>query len=1085
MREVPPGEGARCALVAAVEAAKQGDPLAPVTVVAAGHELVQALRQCLEDAAWAVGPPPARVDQGLDGGVERLVPGWLSGVRYATLPTLAERLASGSPRLAGRRSLSRAALLGLARTTLERVGGPLATVRAHPQTVASAARWYRVWRGLAEDGAELPGDPTARFAALEVVEAVRGLVERGWYDELDALEAAAEAVERGGSSREELGTIVVHLPVRLTEAEVRLLAALAGTGDLVVHLPSESNVGGAVDPAPGARALAALLGAAVPAPDGEARDWGSAGRDGERGAALPARPGHPARSLDGVVEAPDERAEARTAVGLVLWHLESGLEARRCAIAYPEGTGYASLLAEQLRRAGLAWNGPSPWRLGDAPVARLLLGAVALARTGPIAADALFDWLRAAPVAGPGGEPPPIGEWERCAAEVGVSVAEPAEWVARLAGLRAGRASSEAASSLAGFVGELGTRFADGRSAQGWPDLVAWALDLLDRYGLPEVAGGSVGEGVSDPFSGASRALREALRVLGELGEAVSARDAAGVGLDGFSAVLGLACEAPLGRHGRTGCGVTVAPLRVIAAGAYDLVVVVGLADDVLPGRLRPGSGGKGSAEAMAQRRDLLAALGAAQACWATWPAHRGTSPGPCTPSRWLADLVDPSRTREMRLSGTAAALCQLGREVRARAGGAVGHGAEPPDGAGPAPAGCLLDEGELLAALLVSAPAHAPDALLDVLVEEAGVVRTLACARQRDEGAFGAFAGDIGRVARGSAGTARGLPPDWSSSGLSPTALEALATCPRRYFFRHVLGAAETTVPGALASLPPPIWGQLVHEVLERFVAPVLSSEGGSTAGWGEDDRERLLALAREVFARYERRRPAGPRLFHRSLREDLEESLLRFLEADDARLRASGARPVAVEREFGPESGSPPVVVDLGGGRGRVLLCGRVDRVDALPGGGWEVVDYKTGRRPSLSAKPDDPLRGGRRVQLAVYGLAAQEWAASSAAHVRCRLAHVRADVAPARVLEEAEGVGADVACRLVEVLEALWDLAASGLFPPVPGGTTERHENCGGCDFDRLCETNRSGVWERAAAAPDGSALARFSELVRRGG
>jgi DNA helicase-2/ATP-dependent DNA helicase PcrA len=51
-----------------------------------------------------------------------------------------------------------------------------------------------------------------------------------------------------------------------------------------------------------------------------------------------------------------------------------------------------------------------------------------------------------------------------------------------------------------------------------------------------------------------------------------------------------------------------------------------------------------------------------------------------------------------------------------------------------------------------------------------------------------------------------------------------------------------------------------------------------------------------------------------------------------------------------------------------GRHHLRGRVDRVDELPGGGYELIDYQTG-----DPKPERELESD--VQLAIYRLAARE--------------------------------------------------------------------------------------------------------------
>jgi DNA helicase-2/ATP-dependent DNA helicase PcrA len=71
--------------------------------------------------------------------------------------------------------------------------------------------------------------------------------------------------------------------------------------------------------------------------------------------------------------------------------------------------------------------------------------------------------------------------------------------------------------------------------------------------------------------------------------------------------------------------------------------------------------------------------------------------------------------------------------------------------------------------------------------------------------------------------------------------------------------------------------------------------------------------------------------------------------------RERDSGAEPVWLERKFDFSIGPHH-------------LRGRVDRVDRLPDGGYELIDYKTGERKSRADLEDD-------LQLALYRLAARE--------------------------------------------------------------------------------------------------------------
>ncbi|MEA2227276.1 MAG: ATP-dependent helicase UvrD/PcrA, partial [Solirubrobacteraceae bacterium] len=80
-------------------------------------------------------------------------------------------------------------------------------------------------------------------------------------------------------------------------------------------------------------------------------------------------------------------------------------------------------------------------------------------------------------------------------------------------------------------------------------------------------------------------------------------------------------------------------------------------------------------------------------------------------------------------------------------------------------------------------------------------------------------------------------------------------------------------------------------------------------------------------------------------------EQALIRYHE----RNTGSDAEPVWFERSFSFKLGPH-------------VLRGRVDRVDRLPGGGHELIDYKTGRPKTQAQLRED-------VQLALYAVGASE--------------------------------------------------------------------------------------------------------------
>ncbi len=193
-------------------------------------------------------------------------------------------------------------------------------------------------------------------------------------------------------------------------------------------------------------------------------------------------------------------------------------------------------------------------------------------------------------------------------------------------------------------------------------------------------------------------------------------------------------------------------------------------------------------------------------------------------------------------------------------------------------------------------------------------------------------------------------LPRRGEGLGLSATDIELYRTCPLKYKFARVFGIPQETTINQR-------FGIVIHQVLERFHgSPTTPSEGPSGAGEPEPGSlERLMGL----FAAAWRRSGFGESDDELQFREKAIEALHRY----HAREVASGSQPRWVERKFDFRIGPHH-------------LRGRVDRVDELPSGGYELIDYKTG-------DPKPPRELESDVQLAIYRLAAREsWRLEGAA-------------------------------------------------------------------------------------------------------
>jgi DNA helicase-2/ATP-dependent DNA helicase PcrA len=164
----------------------------------------------------------------------------------------------------------------------------------------------------------------------------------------------------------------------------------------------------------------------------------------------------------------------------------------------------------------------------------------------------------------------------------------------------------------------------------------------------------------------------------------------------------------------------------------------------------------------------------------------------------------------------------------------------------------------------------------------------------------------------------------------LSASDIDTYRTCPLKYKFARVFRIPQEPTVNQR-------FGILVHQVLERFhgadgAAGSLSELLGLLdAGWrragfgGSDEEHQLRGKAAAALTRYHER------------------------------FQSSEAEPVWFERSFTFKLGPH-------------LLRGRVDRVDRLPSGEYELIDYKTGR-PKTAAQ----LAGD--IQLSLYAVGARE--------------------------------------------------------------------------------------------------------------
>ncbi len=238
-------------------------------------------------------------------------------------------------------------------------------------------------------------------------------------------------------------------------------------------------------------------------------------------------------------------------------------------------------------------------------------------------------------------------------------------------------------------------------------------------------------------------------------------------------------------------------------------------------------------------------------------------------------------------------------------------------------------------------------------------------------------------------------LPRRGDGLALSASDIETYRVCPLRYKFARVFRIpSEPTLNQR--------FGILVHQVLERFHV------GGGTGGLPE-----LLGLLDAGW----RRGGFGDSDEEVQLRGKAEAALTRYRE----RIEGDPAEPLWFERAFAFRLGPH-------------LLRGRVDRVDRLPDGGFELIDYKTGRPKSATQLKDD-------VQLSLYAVGAREAWQLEAAH-QAYYYVLDDEKVPVRRDE------ADREWITDTVLEVGEGILSQG-FEPTPS-----YAACSSCDFRIIC-------------------------------
>ena len=258
----------------------------------------------------------------------------------------------------------------------------------------------------------------------------------------------------------------------------------------------------------------------------------------------------------------------------------------------------------------------------------------------------------------------------------------------------------------------------------------------------------------------------------------------------------------------------------------------------------------------------------------------------------------------------------------------------------------------------------------------------------------------------------------------LSFTSIDTYENCPAKWRFMYVDGLGRGPSPYLS-------FGSSIHEALEWFhkrpvpIAPSL---------------DELLARYDEVWIAEGYASPEEEAQWRAHGREVL------------TRYHADNADPFVL-----PAGIETPFTIEIEG----VQVSGKIDRLDRLPGGGYEVIDYKTNRKLPPKAKVE------RDLQLSIYHLAARALWDIDPERLTMYYVLPGHRISTSRTPAQLD----EVRRRIATVAERI----EAGRFEPSPNTL------CGWCSYQTICPAYRYRE-DRRAGATDAEAGRDLEEWVR---
>jgi hypothetical protein len=757
-----------------------------------------------------------------------------------------------------------------------------------------------------------------------------------------------------------------------------------------------------------------------------------------------------ARARTRFVLAPDPASEAREAAREAVAAIEAGVPLHEIAIIHGAGSGYRPLLREALAAANIPASMLPGTPLIETPAGRAVF-ALAMLPERDYSRTATMDLLAIAPLRHviPGASKPVrvrTTVWDRVSRDAGVTHGRD-RWFAALSAF-----ISAADDELARFPEDEARRSrierqqADARELQAVMTHIIERMEPLRQMQSAAAFIAAFKSIVHDYFAPDAATLDAVMHEIEQLGTVAAVGGS--FSLASFARALRANLEAAAPPDGKFGGGVFVSSYRGAAGLRFRHVILCGAHEGGFP----PGPGADALIEDAAWaelRREHPyiedAALRIERSAAAAQRAIAAAGDGELV---WCSPLYEPGGTREyypaplmVDAASQHDATITTGSRLRRRAAapGWLRRGQSP---LAMQLVGPIVDVAELRLREAISLSKHGRE-----ITQGHRLWQPTQMIAARRGTRFTEWEGNLSALAD----------DGWLQlqAAVSPTSLENYSVCGFRYLCSSLLKLGVVEEPEGRELMDSARRGTLIHDVLETFFKE--QQAGGRPAvgeAWTADDGEHLLALTDAALAEAAQRGLTGLAIYAGHERRVIRADLLAFLEEDTAFRRETGAVPAEFEVAV-------PAVTIAG-----VRLRGYVDRIDRTPDGrcAW-VIDYKTGSAwDADTIKPGDPFAGGKKLQLPTYLAAAAD---ATEKHALYWFMTQKGDFK--RVVYDPTP---ETEAAFARTLDAIVTGVRQGAFPAVSGNLDERFgkfDNCGYCDFTRICSRRRDDAFMEKSSDP----------------